>query len=86
MLVNKRFGSSGTIMDQLAVAGAFLQLDRITPLLADHPVANSATDNGKNLLLFGYCGKELGVSSLATGHQTIRFAEPDFEIESKLTQ
>ena len=34
----------GTIITQLAVAGDFLRLDRITPLLADHPVANSATD------------------------------------------
>ena len=34
----------GTIITQLAVAGDFLRLDQITPLLADHPVANSATD------------------------------------------
>ena len=35
----------GTIITQLAVARDFLRLDRITPLLADHPIANSATDS-----------------------------------------
>ena len=68
----------GTIIIQLAVAGDFLRLDRITPLSAEHPVANSATDTDshsvrdavrkKNLLLFGYCRLGLGCCSLATTH------------------
>ena len=42
----------GTIITQLAVAGDFLRLDRITPLLADHPVAHSARDAVQKKICF----------------------------------